>query len=90
MNVSGKLSWFAHFMKERTENVMKEYSMHYGKGEVKFSLDPALVLDELVINEFPALPDPAAAVLAAIRNPTWYACTAGYRQTRPDRGFYRQ
>ena len=45
---------------------MKEYSMHYGKGEVKFSLDPALVMDELVINEFPALPDPAAAVLEAI------------------------
>jgi len=36
---------------------------------VKFSLDPALVMDELVINEFPALPDPAAAVLEAIRNP---------------------
>jgi len=48
---------------------MKEFSMHYGTGEVKFSLDPALVLDELVINEFPALPDPAAAVLEAIRNP---------------------
>jgi nickel-dependent lactate racemase len=48
---------------------MKEYSFKYGKGEVKFSLDPALVLDELVINEFPALPDPAAAVLEAIRNP---------------------
>ncbi len=48
---------------------MKEYSFKYGKGSVKFSLDPALVLDELVINEFPALPDPAAAVLAAIRNP---------------------
>ena len=37
---------------------MKEYSFKYGKGSVKFSLDPALVLDELVINEFPALPDP--------------------------------
>ena len=48
---------------------MKEYKMHYGKGEVKFSLDPVQVLDELVINEFPALPDPAAAVLEAIRNP---------------------
>ena len=48
---------------------MKEYSFKYGKGEVKFSLDPALVMDELVINEFPALPDPEAAVLEAIRNP---------------------
>lgn len=48
---------------------MKEYSMKYGKGEVKFSLDPALVLEELFINEFPALPDPASAVLEAIRNP---------------------
>ena len=42
---------------------MKEYSFKYGKKEVKFTLDPALVMDELVINEFPALPDPAAAVL---------------------------
>ncbi len=48
---------------------MKEYSFKYGKKEMKFSLDPALVMDELVINEFPALPDPAAAVLEAIRNP---------------------
>ena len=48
---------------------MKEYTMKYGKGEVKFSLDPTLVKEELFINEFPALPDPAAAVLEAIRNP---------------------
>ena len=48
---------------------MKEYSMKYGKGDVKFSLDPALVLDELIINEFPALPDPVAAIQEAIRNP---------------------
>ena len=48
---------------------MKEYTMKYGKGDVKFSLDPALVLDELVINEFPELADPAAAIREAIRNP---------------------
>lgn len=48
---------------------MKEYSFKYGKGEVKFSLDPALVVEELGINEFPALPDPAAAVREAIRHP---------------------
>lgn len=50
-------------------NRMKDYKFKYGKGDLGFSLDPALVLDELVINEFPALPDPAAAVLDAIRNP---------------------
>ena len=48
---------------------MKEYSMKYGTGEVKFSIDPSLVVDELCVNEFPELPDPAAAVLEAIRNP---------------------
>jgi nickel-dependent lactate racemase len=48
---------------------LKEFKMKYGKGEVEFSLDPVLVMDELVINEFPALPDPVAAVKEAIRNP---------------------
>ncbi len=47
----------------------KEYKLKYGKGEIKFSLDPALVIDELVINEFPELADPAAAIREAIRNP---------------------
>ena len=48
---------------------MKEYSMKYGKSQMKFSLDETLVLDELTINEFPALPDPQEAVRQAIRNP---------------------
>lgn len=48
---------------------MQEYRFKYGHGEIKFSLDPALVMDELTINEFPALPDPVEAVREAIRNP---------------------
>lgn len=48
---------------------MKEHSFRYGKGELKFSLDPALVMDELTIQRFPEIADPAAAVTAAIRRP---------------------
>ena len=48
---------------------MKEYRFRYGKGELAFSLDPALVVDELAIRQLPELADPAAAVREAIRNP---------------------
>lgn len=47
----------------------KEYKMKYGKGELSFSLDSSLIMDELVIKNFPELPDPAAAIREAIRNP---------------------
>ena len=47
----------------------KEYSLKYGKGYVKFSLDPSLVAGELKIREAPVLPDPAAAIREAIRSP---------------------
>lgn len=47
----------------------KDYYFKYGKGQVKVSLDPSLVNDELVINEFPVILDPAAAIREAIRNP---------------------
>jgi nickel-dependent lactate racemase len=48
---------------------MKAYSFRYGKGELTFSLDPALVMDELTIRRFPEIADPAKAVQAAIRRP---------------------
>jgi lactate racemase len=48
---------------------MRTYRLRYGKGEVTFSLDPTLVMDELRIKRFPELPDPAAAVTEAIRHP---------------------
>ena len=47
----------------------KVYSMHYGKGEMHFSLDPSLVSAELKINECPPLADPVAAIRDAIRSP---------------------
>lgn len=47
----------------------KEYSLKYGKGYVKFSLDPAQVTGELKIRTAPVLSDPAAAIREAIRNP---------------------
>ena len=43
--------------------------MHYGKGEMRFSLDPSLVITELRINEYPPLADPTTAIREAIRNP---------------------
>ncbi len=47
----------------------KEYSLKYGKGYVKFSLDPELVAGELKIRQAPVLPDPAAAIRQAIVSP---------------------
>jgi len=49
--------------------MLKEYSFRYGKGELRFSIDPARVLDELAIQRFPEIADPAAAVREAIRRP---------------------
>ncbi|HSB82839.1 MAG TPA: nickel-dependent lactate racemase [Candidatus Methylomirabilis sp.] len=48
---------------------MKTYRFRYGRGEQTFSLDPALVIDELTIKRFPEIADPAAAVREAIRHP---------------------
>lgn len=47
----------------------KEYRFKYGRTQVRFALDPELVAGELTIKEFPVLPDPAAAIRDAIRNP---------------------
>jgi lactate racemase len=47
----------------------KEYAFKYGRGEMRFQLDPAQVMGELTINDFPPLPNPAGAIQAAIRNP---------------------
>jgi nickel-dependent lactate racemase len=49
--------------------MVKQYTFRYGKGHLTFSLDPALVIDELTIKRFPDLADPAAAVTQAIRHP---------------------
>jgi lactate racemase len=48
---------------------MKAYSFRYGKGELTFSLDPALVMDEVTIQRFPEIAEPATAVRGAIRHP---------------------
>ncbi|MDF2873579.1 MAG: larA 3 [Sporomusa sp.] len=47
----------------------KDYTYKYGRGKVSFSIDASLVINELYINNYPVLPDPAAAVREAIRNP---------------------
>lgn len=48
---------------------MKVYKFRYGTGQVTFSLDPALVIDELTVKRFADLADPSAAVTEAIRHP---------------------
>jgi lactate racemase len=48
---------------------MRTYKFRYGKGDLAFSLDPSLVIDELTIKRFPEIADPAAAVREAIRHP---------------------
>lgn len=47
----------------------KEYAFKYGRGEIRFLLDPARVKGELRIREFPPLPDPKTAILEALENP---------------------
>ncbi len=48
---------------------VKAYAFKYGRGEIKASMDPALVAAELKIKEYPVLADPEAAVRDAIGNP---------------------
>lgn len=49
--------------------MQKNYTYKYGKGTVSFSLDPDQIVDELFIKDYPVLPDAAAAIREAIRNP---------------------
>ena len=54
---------------EEKKLTTKEYSFKYGKGTLQFSLNPDLVKGELKIRQVPLLPDPAQAILEAIRHP---------------------
>ncbi|WP_425059534.1 Lactate racemase [Sporomusa carbonis] len=47
----------------------KDYSFKYGGGKINLSLNPAQVMGELKIKDYPALEDPEQAILEAIRNP---------------------
>ncbi len=47
----------------------QECCFKYGQTQVRYNLDPDLIMGELTINEFPPIQDPAAAILSAIRNP---------------------
>jgi nickel-dependent lactate racemase len=47
----------------------REYSLKYGEGQIRFTLDPALVAGELMIKEYPSIQDPVAAIREAIRHP---------------------
>ena len=47
----------------------KEYKFKYGRKEVRFNLDPQLVMGELTIKDSPPLKDPVAEIQKAIRNP---------------------
>jgi lactate racemase len=47
----------------------KEFKMAYGKGEIRFNLDPSLVSAVLKLNKVPCLEDPVASIRDAIRNP---------------------
>jgi len=49
--------------------MLTQYKFKYGKGTVDFSLDSGLVTAILNLKEAPPIADPAAAILAAIRNP---------------------
>ena len=49
--------------------MQKSYTYKYGKGTVSFSLDSDQIIDELFIKDYPVLPDPAAAIREALRNP---------------------
>lgn len=49
--------------------MQKKYTCKYGKGTVSFTVDEALVTDELYIRQCPVLPDPAESIREAIRNP---------------------
>jgi nickel-dependent lactate racemase len=47
----------------------KEYTFKYGEGQIRFALDPAWVVGELMIKEYPPIQDPVAAIREAIRHP---------------------
>jgi nickel-dependent lactate racemase len=47
----------------------KEYQFKYGKTEVRFRLDPQMVVGALTIKDYPPLQNPEAAIHQAIRNP---------------------
>jgi lactate racemase len=49
--------------------MIKEFVMHYGKGEIRFNLDPALVSAKLKLKKAPCLEDPVSSIKDAIRNP---------------------
>jgi len=46
-----------------------EYVFQTGKGQVHFTLEPALVQAELMVKDYPPIKDPAAAISEAIRHP---------------------
>jgi nickel-dependent lactate racemase len=46
-----------------------EYSLKYGRGKIRFTLDPSRVISELRIKDCPALVDPESAIKKAIRQP---------------------
>ena len=47
----------------------REYILKYGEGQIRFTLDPALVDGELTIKDYPPIQDPVAAIQEAIRHP---------------------
>lgn len=49
--------------------MIKEFVMHYGKGEIRFNLDPSLVSAKLKLKKVPCLEDPVSSIKDAIRNP---------------------
>jgi nickel-dependent lactate racemase len=48
---------------------VQQYAFRYGEGEIRFSLEADWVAEELKIREYAPLPDPAAAIRQAIRQP---------------------
>jgi|WetSurMetagenome_2_1015567.scaffolds.fasta_scaffold00020_56 lactate racemase len=47
----------------------KEFVMAYGKGEIRFNLDPSLVSAEPKLNKVPVIDNPVSSIRDAIRNP---------------------
>ena len=48
---------------------MPEYTLKYGRGEIRFSIDPKRIKAELKINPHPVLPNPEDDVRKALRSP---------------------
>jgi len=53
----------------RCQMAKREYTLKFGTGQVRFTLDSTLVAGELTIKEYPPIQDPVAAIREAIRNP---------------------